>query len=266
MTIPVDADLSAEGNAPSQLFSAREIGELVLRKIGAFTTNDAAADSNELDVTLRFMELEVAELAGTERCQWLVPATIEIDLEPDTALYDDLPDSLGSALPATKIAYVIAAYIVDSAGVATPIELMRRRAYEDIPDKTTGGTPDFVHVDRLNDDPRLFVYPVPAGTTDDPTVTGLTLRLVVQTYAATVLGAESQETAGNMAHGFDRAWQKWLMLQTALAVGDGPVRQLDSGKITRLGGQAAASKSALMAYQNREKVSPHMRRTKRWGG
>jgi hypothetical protein len=266
MAIVVEANESADGQAPSKLFSAREVAELVLRKIGAFTPNDDGADSNDLDIVLSFMELEVAELAGTERCQWLVPATISLTLEVDTDEYNDLPDALGASLPSTKIAYVIAAYLVDANGAETEIDVIRRRAYESIVAKDTEGDPDRVYIDRLNDDPRLFVYPVPGASADDSTSTGLTLKLLVQTYAPTMIGAESQQTAGDLRHGLDRSWQKWLVNQTAAAVGDGPVRQLDGSKLKRLEVAANGSKASLLAYQNREKHSQHLRRTRRWGG
>ena len=264
MPIVVDAIQGSVSPAPSALFSAREIGELALGKVGAFTPNDNGADETELDIAINHMELEIAELAGTERCQWLIPVTCEVTLEPNVDLIEDLLDELGDAAPSTQLAYVIAATIVDSAGNETPITLIRRKQYEEIEDKTTSGEPEWIHIDRNNDEPRAFLYPVPADLGDG--TTGLTLKLLIQTYAPSVLGAESAQTAGDLRHGLDRSWQKWLVLQVAAAIGDGPVRQLTDQKLNRLIGQASASKAALLAYQNREKVSQRERRTKRYGG
>jgi hypothetical protein len=262
MAIVVDAKQGAVAPAPSSLFSARDIAELALQKIGAFTVNDEAADPVELDRALEHMEIEIAELAGTERCQWLVPATVKLELAPGVAEYD-LLDQLGSEAPSLMIAYVIEARLVDAGGNERPLELIRRSAYEEIPNKTAAGTPQKIHVDRLNDRPRLLVYPVPRDADGDGEAEE-SIKLTVQTYAPSVLGAETHETAGVIAHGLDRAWQKWLVNATALAIGDGPVRQLDAGKLNRLRALTEASRAALLAYQNREKISMRLRRTRAW--
>lgn len=264
MTIIVDASQGSVSPAPSTLFSAREIGELALGRIGAFTPNDTQADERELDIAIHWMEIEIAELAGTERCQWLIPESVSVVLEPGVAEIEDLLDELGDAAPSTQIASVVSAAIVDSAGNETQLTMVRRRKYEEIEDKTTSGEPEWIHIDRNNDAPRAFLYPVPADLGDG--TTGLTLKLNVQTYAPSVMGAETPATAGDLRHGLDRAWQKWLVNQVAAVIGDGPVRQLPDQKVGRLQTLAAASRAALLAYQNREKVSPGQRRTRRYGG
>jgi len=265
VTITVDASQSEVNPAPSTLFSAREIGELALGKIGAFTPNDEQADEAELDVAINHMELEIAELAGTERCQWLIPVAVEFTLEPGVGEIENLMDVLADAAPAAQIAYVISGSTRDTNGNATPVTLVRRRKWEELEDNETPGSPEWIHIDRNNDEPRLFMHPVPVDLGDG--TTGLTLRLLVQTYAPSVMGAESEETAGDLRHGLDRSWQKWLVLQVASALGDGPVRQLSDQKVTRLIQQAAVSKAALLAYQNREKgLEPKDRRTRRYGG
>lgn len=245
---------------PSRLFAPSELCEKSLGLVGAFSTNDPAPDSGDLTTTLEWMEILIAELAGVQRCQWLIPQTLEFGLEGGEPSYV-LQDVAGNNLDTLLLMYAIEAWIVDSSGMATPIEIIRRKAYEDKTDKTTSGTPSEIYIDRLNDDPNLSVYPVPSDDT-------MSLRILFQTYARTVLansGVVSDED-GSALHGFDRAWQNWLITRTAATIGDGPVRKLTEQKIARLLTQADKSLAALNGAQNREKIATRLRRTKRYGG
>ena len=311
---------------PSTLFSARQIAELALRKVGAYTINDDSADYQSLVVALDFLELEIANLAGRTKNQWLIQ-TVEIDLETDvyeyllsaekldydtqtaaftaglvvtgatsnataTILRDDdngtsgtltitdrvgtfqnnenLTDtSTGAAVadgtvttqyPDLGICVPIAAYIVDADGNEDEIELIRFAEYLDRTDKTTPGVPYEVCIDRAaNDGKTAFTYPV----VEDDTYS---LKLSVVTYPRTVrTDLADQQDAGNIDHGLDKTWQKWMMLATACEIGDGPVRQLNDSKLTRLINQRDAVLRELESRQNRETVSK-LRRSKRWGG
>lgn len=239
----------------SKLWKASGICERALRKIGAFSVNDTAADPEELSEALYWLDLAVAELAGTEQCQWLIPTTLSIALSANTASYD-LSAALGMANPTDGVLFPIEAWIRDSSGNDTPIDIIRRRDFEDIEDKDKAGVTDRIYIDRLNEDQNVFVYPVPA-------VTGYSIRLLCQTYAANMLSG-SPEGGGNIAHGFSAEWQRWLILQNAADIGSGPVRRLPPGEINDIRQQAAISRSALMAYSNREKVS-QPRRTRAHG-
>ena len=82
----------------SKLWKASGICERALRKIGAFSVNDTAADPEELSEALYWLDLAVAELAGTEQCQWLIPTTLSIALTANTPSYD-LSTALGTGNP-----------------------------------------------------------------------------------------------------------------------------------------------------------------------
>lgn len=239
----------------SKLWKASGVCERALRKIGAFSINDTAADPEELAEALYWLDLAVAELAGTERCHWLIPTTLSIALSADTASYD-LSTALGTADPTDGVLFPIEAWLRDSNGEDTPLDIIRRRDYEDIIDKDESGEPDIVYIDRLNDDQNIFVHPVPDAT-------GYTVRLLCQTYAPNMLSG-TPEGGGNIAHGFSAEWQRWLILQNAADIGSGPVRRIPPGEINDIRQQAAISRAALMAYSNREKVS-QPRRTRAHG-
>lgn len=251
---------------PSTLFSPSSLCEKAMGLVGAFTPNDAAPDPAALAVTLEWMEILIAELAGVQRCQWLIPETLEFYLDADVASYK-LSGVAGNNLSTLLLMYPIEAWIVRSSDTDTtnenaePVDIIRRKEYEDRSHGGSSGTPYSIYINRLNDDPDIFVYPVPSDSTTR-------LRIVFQTYSRTVL-ANTQVAAnedGSAAHGFDRAWQNWLITRTAAKIGDGPVRKLTEQKITRLLGEATASLSALNYSINRERISTRLRRTKRYGG
>ena len=239
----------------SKLWKASGICERALRKIGAFSVNDTAADPEELAEALYWLDLAVAELAGTEQCQWLIPTTLSIALAANTPSYD-LSTALGTANPTDGVLFPIEAWIRDSNGLDTPIDIIRRRDFEDIEDKDKAGVTDRIYIDRLNEDQNIFIYPV----VDE---TGYSIRLLCQTYAAN-LGGTGLTATGNIAHGFSAEWQKWMVLQNAADIGSGPVRRLPISETDRIRAEAGTSLTKLMAHSNREKVS-QPRRTRAHG-
>lgn len=238
----------------SKLWKASGIAERALRKIGAFSINHTAADPEELAETLYWMDLAMAELAGTEECQWLIPSTLSFALDADTVSYD-LANELGTSNPTAGVLFPVSASIRDSSGQDWPVEIISRRDYEDIVDKDEGGRPDRIYIDRTSDT-QVKVHPVPSDTGD-------TLRLVVQTAAPSVLGGTSNG-GGNVAHGFSAEWQRWLILQVSADIGDGPVRRLPPGEIAGIRKEAADAKERLMTHSNREHTS-QPRRTRAYG-
>lgn len=139
----------------------------------------------------------------------------------------------------------------------TPVDMVRRDYYQANHDGSSG-EPDYIYIDRGNDRPQVYVSPVPS---DDNS----SLRLVLQTYARSVLGDIADSESGDVPHGFARGWQKWLVNQTAVAIGSGPVRRLDSKTLSDIRAEAATSLTLLMR-QNRENQSLRLRRTQRYGG
>lgn len=240
----------------SKVWKVSGICERALRKIGAYSINDSAADPEELAEAVYWLDLAVAELAGTSHCVWLVPTTLTIPLSADTATYD-LSDVLGDDYPTDGILFPIEAYVRDDDDNDTPIEIVRRRDYEEITDKATSGKPDRIYIDRLADDQNISVYPV-------PTDTSYSIRLVAQTYAPDFVGSNLRAVNGNVAHGLSAEWQRWMILQNAADIGSGPVRRLPPGEISEIRRDAEISKARLLAYSNDEKDSMP-RRTRAYG-
>ncbi len=259
--VPVTASQSVDNGLPSRLFSARKVGELALQVVGAFTTMDASPEPTDLERAIEWMELGIAQLSGVERLQILVPATVEFALEADTPSYV-LSDVAGTAFPSKRIARPIEAYVRVDDGPESRIDIERRRDFEGISSKDTSGTPGLVYIDRTGEDPTIYVYPVPTGST-----TTTYLRLVCETYAQSVLGPNADpDQAGNAAHGFESPWQLWIVHMTAALIGNGPVRMLSKQRLDDIRALADRGLAGLMTKHNRENRSLHLQRTRRYGG
>lgn len=239
-----------------RLFSARELAESALRKIGAFSINDTAADPAELSEALRWLDLSVGELTSTFECWWLIEETISFDLTADTVSYV-LYSVAGNAYPSAGIQFVKSAWLRDSSGKDRELRMMSREEYEAIEDKDASGTPSAIYFDRLRNhtERNVFVHPVP--TTADYSV-----RIVVQNYAQDQMGRGSSGS-GRLDHGWPTEWQRFLIYMTAAEVGDGPVRRLPMNEIASYRAIAAGAKAALEPYANRE--TRGVRRTEAWG-
>ncbi len=233
------------------LLSASEICETALRKIGAFSINDTAADGEELKEAAKWLDLVVGEMTETERCTWLIEDTVTVSLVADQATYN-LFDAMGASYPADGVMFITSSWITDGTN-DDDVELIRRTDLEEIVVKGATGKPELIYIDRLSDKNQqsFTVYPVPVDATHS-------LKFVFQRHAP-----DLRSDVGKKAHGFHRGWQKWLVLATAAEIGDGPVRKIPSTEVDRIKRDAQMSFNKLQASQNRENVAP--RRVQAWG-
>lgn len=238
----------------SGLFSASQICERALRKIGAFSINDSAADGEELQEAAYWFDMILAELAETEACYWLRPATISAALTAGQASYV-LSTLMGTSYyPADGLVSIVSASFSDGSTDQDLIP-MRRREFEEIANKTTSGTPAFFYLDRLSDasTQTIHLYPVPATT-------GNSLKLQMQ-----VETPEISDTTDSRAHGLRAGWQKFLVTSVAAEIGDGPVRKIPSSDVDRmrLDAEMAFKKLSKANSSNTERVGN--RRVRPWG-
>lgn len=232
------------------LLSVRTICERALRKIGTFALRDSEADPEEMAEAMMWLDLVVAHATSTRRIFWLIPATLELELTADQATYDidEITD-----YPTDGVAFPINAWLRDPAGNDTPVELIRRREYENIVDKTAGGEPRVAHIDRLRDK-TVSIYPVVAAS-------GYTLRIEAQLYSPSY--SPDTNPDAEVRHGFGPEWQLWLITALAAEIGDGPVRRLQPAEVDRMRNTAARLLVDL-SEANTETVS-QPRRTAAWG-
>lgn len=226
----------------SQLFSARELCTESLRLIGSVSVNDSAADPEELSIALRWLDLEAAELAGTQTCFWLIPAALSIPLTGGQKAYD-LDNTLGADTPDDGIQFPVSATVKTGTNAEHMIDIIHRLEYDAIPDKDRTGLPEKIYLDRL-EDLKMYTWPVLGAG-----VTGATVELTVQTFAPDFRGN------GQKATGFRAAWQKWAINKNAYNVGRGPVRRLPRSETADLKKDAEDSLMKLNAFENRQHTS-----------
>lgn len=224
-------------------FSAATICEKALRKIGAFSINDTAADGEELDEALAWLDLTLSHLAGTNKLFFMVPATLSLSLTAEQVSYA-LTTELSGQLNNLGVQFPISAMLKDDGGNETPLTIITRGQYEEIPDKDASGDPYWIYIDRL-DEPTLYTYPVLASG-----VTGYSIELVVQQYNQDYL-----DTNGNLVTELRQAWDLWATYAVSCEIGDGPVRRLPSTEIKEMRRERDRLLSELLAYENRSHAS-----------
>lgn len=111
----------------SAVFSAVEICERALRAIGAFPVTDSSADGAQLREAMFWLDLILAENAGTDNILFLLPSPIQAQftLLNGTGNYD-LTNALGATAPIDGVQFPVAAYLLipsgrSVVGFSTPI-------------------------------------------------------------------------------------------------------------------------------------------------
>lgn len=236
----------------SGLFSVSQICARALRKIGAFSINDSAADGEELQEAAYWFDMILTEQAETEACYWLRPASISVTLTAKQASYV-LSTLMGTKYPANGLVSVVSISYVNGSH-DQELSAMRRSEYEGLSNKSTSGTPQFYYLDRLTSptEQTLSLYPTP-GTAGQ-------LKMVLQ-----VETPEVSDTVRQRVHGLRRGWQKFLVTSLAAEIADGPVRRLPSSEVDRMRRDAemALKKLTKANSSNTERVG--FRRAKPWG-
>lgn len=232
------------------LRSAREVCERALRKIGAFSINDSAADGQELDEALHWLDLHMRYLAGTEFATFLQADSVTIDLTGGEASFD-LIDRIGDSLPDEGFQFLDHVELDAGAGRRIPVEAVSRQTFARRDNPTETGQPAMIYLDRTTTDPKLYLHPYPATGED-----GFDLILTFRTFAPDLKpkGAASRQ-AGNLATGLRAAWELWAVTITAAACGDGPVRRMPMQEVRAMYADAERFEKRLVTWENREAVT-----------
>jgi hypothetical protein len=237
----------------SAVFTAAQVASTALRAIGSFPITESAPDGEHLREAMTWLDMLLAEKAGTMRIFQRVPATLSFPIVNGTQAYN-LYTALGSQLPADRIQFVIDAWMQDQSGTRYPIEIVNRQKFEtvDLPSET--GMPEWIYIDRQQPpqvaSPTLQIFPTPDVA--DPTV--YTLFLEVQQYAPTVApgGVTGTQPQSAVLHAFGVAWQRWMVFQLAHDLGSGPIVKIGEASLTRFEKTATAAMAKLEAFENRE--------------
>lgn len=233
----------------SKVLPAAQICAEALRAIGAFPVTESAPDGEQLRTAMTWLDLIMAQLAGTTRVFALVPATLEIAIVNGTQQYD-LTTELAADLPIDRTQFPVDAWLEDGDGNRSPLTIVTRNKFEDVSKTSETGVPCWIYIDRLPSSPQLYIFPTP----DSTDTTEYVIKLVVQKYAPNVApaGVTGTQPSGSIAHGFSVAWQRHLIAQLAHDLGAGPIVKLPETSLNRFMGMAAQAKAQIEAFENRE--------------
>jgi len=219
----------------AKLFSAREICTLAMRLAGVVAPQDtAAAESNTL-VALSYLDLILGEKSGTTRLWFLVPVDLTFTYTADADSVD-ISALLGSN---NRIDMLRAAYNADT---DDEIALLRREDFDKI---RNGGTFPFAPGRKLyvasdgDDTYTAYMRPVPTEA--------LSVRVTGNKLSTTVTAATG--SSSNLAHGFETAWQRWMIYALAADIGNGPLARLPTDRVETFLGIAETSWVKLNRYR-----------------
>ena len=233
----------------SRVLTAKDVCERALRMIGSFPITESAPDGEHLREAMSMLDLLLGETVGTERMFSRIDDTLSMTITNGTQTYD-LFTVLGSELPTDRIQFITQAYLEDEDGNRTPVEIVNRQVFEDVPDLAEVGPTTRIYFDRLNTSPTLSIFPTPDA--DDETE--YTLKLVCQRYAPNVApgGVSGTTVSASVLHDMGQAWQRWMVFQLSHDLGCGAIVKLPESSLGRFKLTADEAKAKLDAFENRQ--------------
>lgn len=235
----------------AKLFTAREIATLALRNIGVVSNVETSAPEGKLLIALELLDVILSEKAGTTRIWSLVPQELTFTYTADAESVN-ITALLGAnnSLDVFRHAY--------DDDTDDEILLVRRQDFDD--SKNSGLFPftagRILYVASDGDDTyTAYMRPVPT--------TALTVRITGQRFSPTVSAAAG--SSAGLAHGFERAWQRWMVNALSADAGNGPLARLPKDRLDDYRGLAQQSWIDLNSYRGGGQ-RPAARFTKAWTG
>jgi hypothetical protein len=224
----------------SRTFSAAEVVQMAAWK--AQVVGPAKSlDQQRLNTGLRYLDMLVAEIAGTSNHFWEAPGPQSIPLVADQASY-------AFSLLDTSLQFFHKAWVRTSNGEDTPLTLLNEREWADVGNKSQSGVPDRIWIDHGAS--KIYPYPI-IGTNS--------------THTLYILGygfpSDLTKTNGTVAHGLPDAWQRYLVTRLALDVGDGPLIKAPASDRDRWDREARSLLKDLNGYNNRRNRKPFAARS-----
>lgn len=225
----------------SKLRTAVEICSLALERVGVFAAVDAAPAPEQMSRALDRLDLLVGELAGTERCLWLIGKQVVVPLTPGLGDFDLITQAAGAIVP-QDVQFVVDVHLRSGpTGNDTPVTRVDQRAWDDVQAKTSGsadyaGPPEVIFIDRTPRQPHVYISPVPA-------VEGFALVLALQSYAPNLTLKN-----GQVQIGMEMAWHRWAEYALSAEIGSGPVVNLPMTRIEYYAKQADIALNKLIAF------------------
>ncbi len=234
--------------------SKTEIIEMALRKVGAYSVYDDAADPDFVDEAERWLSGILSQFAATKR---LVQKTLidgrtidltsgqqEVDLTAGTPDTDEEAPSTNQVPPNGIVDIRSARLIVDGIDQGA-LTLLRTGEWEGITDKSDTGRPSAgLYVIRGNHRPSLLLFPTPVFTTGT-----WQIRCVFQEAFSPLVDDPDDEV--DIMEG----WQRMLVYRLAVDIGSGPIVNRTENELGPWRREYAAALKDLENYANRERMS-----------
>lgn len=231
------------------LYTARDIAVLALRMIGVVAPQDSEASEGKILIALQILDLILAEKAGTTRFWFMTPQNATFNYAANSTSVD-LTGLLGS----NKLDFVRYAYNDDT---SDPITLLRRDEY----DLFKQGLFPFITGRALyiatDGDDTYTAYLLPTPTS------AVTIRLTGNKFSTSVSAAV--RSSSDVPHGFEVAWQRWMVHALAADAGNGPLARIPEERLSRWSRIADNSFAILNSYRGGGQRS-QARYTRAWTG
>lgn len=236
----------------AHLFTYRQIVEAVLRRVGDYAPSDAGAKPDTFSIAADNLDRMLSHYAAISQFQWMIPQAVAVEIPPSTTPIDIVDESAG-AIPEHAFLAIDQVVLRNPNGARPrdyPLERISRRAYmEMIQQKSAGGMPQFIYIDRAMFNPLVYLYPV--MTLSD-----------WQLYLTYFEQSVERPANPNNPHDFDRSWQLWMDYQLSYVIGTGPVIVLDAKMMNEVKTFAGTLYEQLHALANHETKRP--RRVQTW--
>lgn len=233
----------------SNILSAKDICERSLRAIGAFPVTESAPDGEQLREAMFWLDMELAELSGTNPLLFQQQEPTGFALTPGEREYR-LSNAMGSAYPSEGIQFPRGAWLQDEDGNRYDVTIISRSAWNAKAEPEQEGRPEEVYLDRLLEGPTLYTFP----TLPEDEEETWTLYLDVQTFSPNVApgGVTGKQPQGSIKTLMRPAWQRWAVFRNAMDIGAGPVAKISESSLTRFQKYAEQALAELLAFENRE--------------
>lgn len=206
------------------VFTAQTIAEKALQIIGAYTSNMAQADDAELQRSLEFLEMMLAQEATTGPLSGMWE-TDEFYVTADQEEYsiDSVTDANGcEALFSACIFQALNGTVINDLKIITEDEY-------NLLDKEETGVPTHIYMSKNVSFPNFYLWPkLPTDTSN----TEYKARIRYQTFPMADLntGGFNTENVIRLRQG----WYLWASTALAYIIGRGSVRRLDENELNRL--------------------------------
>lgn len=210
------------------IFSAQDIAEQALQKVGRFPTTQAAADTKDMARALSMLETILQDFFGTASVT-SAQGTLQIPLTAGTLKYP-----LVTYATADGVQFVFGAQLVNVANggwrvIDKDIKIIGEESFYER-DLQCTGHPHWICIDKgvKGEPPLLQVNPILGPEVPDNT---FVLLMQVQTFAPTVV---TRGIGSSPSKFFMRpTYYLWAITKLTYQLGTGTVRRLPDGELDR---------------------------------